>query len=302
MYDEKLIKRYQAWLTAERGMSQNTKIAYSSDIIRFLEFFSKENKLLDNIDVSDLHYYIASIHDLGISPRTQSRIISAIRSFYNFYKIEGRINSNPALVLEMPQIGKHLPEILTVAEIDSMIASICINDALGVRNRTIIELLYSCGLRVSELVNLSLGNLYLDEEYLVVKGKGNKERLVPMSSEAVHSVNEWIESYRYTITPKKGEEQIVFLNRRGKRLTRNMIFLLIKQAAEQSGIQKNISPHTLRHSFATHLLDGGAGLNAIQQMLGHSSISTTEIYLHIDRSQLREQILNFHPRNQRTLK
>ena len=291
------MKRYGAWVLAERGMAENTRLSYISDITKFLEYLDLENKQPENIEINDLHQFIAQIHDLGISTRTQARLISAIRSFYTFLKMEGRIATNPALLIEQPKIGFHLPEVLSVEEIDNMINSCDENDILELRNRTMLEMLYSCGLRVSELVNLEIGNLYLDEGFVLIKGKGSKERLIPISSTAKEAIQDWINNYRPQFPVKKGEEHVVFLNRRGKRLTRNMVFLVIKQLAAKVGITKNISPHTFRHSFATHLLDGGAGLHAIQQMLGHESISTTEIYLHIDRSQLREQILAYHPRN-----
>lgn len=293
----KIFESYGAWLLAERGMSGNTCTSYISDIKRFLEYLETENKNVEEVVIDDLHGFIAQIHDLGISPRSQARMISAIRSFYNFMKMEGRMDSNPALLLELPRLGLHLPEILTVEEIDAMIEVSDCSDILGRRNRAIIELLYSCGLRVSELVNLRMENIYLDEGFMMVKGKGNKDRLIPMSATAVSALSGWLSSDRMELPVQAKDKDTVFLNRRGAKLTRNMVFIIVKRLAELAGIRKNISPHTLRHSFATHLLDGGASLYAIQQMLGHSSISTTEIYLHVDRSKLREQILEFHPRN-----
>lgn len=297
MDDSRLLKSYNAWLLAERGMTDNTCMSYSSDVEKLLAFFNEENKNVIDAEIDDLQGFVASVHDLGVSARTQARIISAIRSFFTFLKIEGLKKTNPALLLELPRIGFHLPEVLSVEEIDAMIAACDTTELLGRRNLAMIEVLYSCGLRVSELVNLQLGNLYLDEGFLLIRGKGNKERLVPISHTAIKALTEWITLDRPEIPARTGHEQIVFLNRRGSSLTRNMVYLIAKQLAEAAGITKSISPHTLRHSFATHLLDGGAGLHAIQQMLGHSSIATTELYLHIDRSQLREQILAYHPRN-----
>lgn len=278
-------------------MTQNTCISYIFDVTKFLVYLEDINKDPEKIELDDLHYFIAQMHDLGISPRTQARLISAIRSFYTFLKMEGRITNNPALLLELPRIGLHLPEVLTIEEIDLMISNCDASDLLGRRNAAIIEVLYSCGLRVSELVNLQTGNLYLDQDFIIIKGKGQKERLIPISTKAKKALEDWLLEDRPELPEKPGESHTVFLNRRGGRLTRNMIFIIIKDLAKKAEIKKNISPHTLRHSFATHLLDGGAGLHAIQQMLGHESIATTEIYLHIDRSQLREQILSFHPRN-----
>lgn len=294
---ERILKSYKAWLIAERGLAENTLSSYTSDIDKLIEFFQQENKPIESLEIDDLQAFVAAVHDLGVSPRSQARIISGLRSFFTFLKIEGLKATNPALLLEQPRIGFHLPEVLSVEEVDAMLAACDRGDLLGRRNHAMIELLYSCGLRVSELVSLQLGNLFLEEGFLIVKGKGSKERLVPMSHSAVEALREWIVSDRPQIPSKPGQEQTVFLNRRGSSLTRNMVFIIVKQLAETAGINKTISPHTLRHSFATHLLDGGAGLHAIQQMLGHSSIATTELYLHIDRSQLRDQILTFHPRN-----
>lgn len=293
----KILQSYGAWLLAERGMTENTLTSYISDIKRFIEYVELNGLELKSVTIDNLHDYISGIHDLGISARSQARIISSLRSFYNFLKIEGKIDANPALLLELPRLGLHLPEVLSIEEIDAMIAASDPSDVLGRRNRVIIEMLYSCGLRVSELVNLQLENLYLDEGFITVKGKGNKERLIPMSSTAVNAVREWLAEDRVDFPVQPKERETVFLNRRGGRLTRNMVFIIVRNLAESAGVKKTISPHTLRHSFATHLLDGGASLHVIQQMLGHSSISTTEIYLHVDRSKLRDQILLFHPRN-----
>ena len=237
------------------------------------------------------------LQDVGIQPRSQARIISGIKGFYKFLRLEGYMDSDPTELLPTPKIGRHLPEVLTIAEIDSMIAAIDMSKPEGQRNRAIIETLYGCGLRVSELVSLRLSQLFLEERYVVVLGKGNKQRLVPISPVAIEQIALYLEQTRSRQVAQRGSEDILFLNRRGAMLTRQMIFHIIKQLCELAGVRKVISPHTLRHSFATHLLEGGANLRAIQQMLGHESITTTEIYVHIDRSRLRDEILAHHPRN-----
>lgn len=294
---DRMLRNFGAWLTAEKGMAENTHTAYASDVTKLMEFLDGRDKEVTSVTPSDLHEFIAAMHDLGISPRTQARIISSLRAFFTFLKIEGRAMSNPAALLEMPHIGEHLPEILTLQEIDGMIAACDTSDILGRRNAAIIELLYSCGLRVSELVNLPLSAIYLDEEFLLVQGKGSKQRFVPMSPSARKAIVDWITIDRGTLIAGPKDPGTLFLNRRGQPLTRVMIFYIVRQLALQAGVVKKISPHTLRHSFATHLLEGGAPLNAIQMMLGHTSIATTEIYLHIDRTELRRQILAFHPAN-----
>lgn len=240
---------------------------------------------------------MAQIHDLGIAVRSQARLVSGIKQFFHYLRVEGYIETDPSELLEVPRIGRHLPEVLSVEEIDRMIAAIDLSTPEGIRNRAIIETMYGCGLRVSELVNLEISKVYLQEQYLLVDGKGNKQRIVPMSEAAVERILEYMREARSGIEVKPGEENILFLNRRGSRLTRQMIFTVIRRLALQADIRKTISPHTLRHSFATHLLEGGANLRAIQQMLGHESISTTEIYLHLNPTLLRSQILLHHPRN-----
>ena len=250
---------------------------------------------LGDVTLDTLHNFAADLHDLGISPRSQARIVSGVKSFFKFLKNQQFIEHNPARMLENPQVGLHLPEVLTVAEIDAMLAAIDLATPEGQRNRAIVETLYSCGLRVSELVNLEIGKVFVDEGYVIVTGKGSKERVVPISESALREISAWMD-HRADIDIKPGEEQMLFVSRRGKRLTRVMIFYIIKRLAELASIRKEISPHTLRHSFATHLLEGGANLRAIQQMLGHESIATTELYLHLDRSHLREEILLHHPR------
>lgn len=285
-----------AYLMLERGLSENTRQCYLDDVKKLINYLNSNNLELKDITLDTLHNFIAELHDLGISSRSQARIISGIKSFFRFLKLENHIDNNPSLLLESPRIGRKLPEVLSIEEIDEMISCIDLSTNEGQRNRAIIETLYSCGLRVSELINLEINKIFLEEEYIVIKGKGNKERIVPISTVAIHEIMLYLEDRKH-LDIKPGEENILFLNRRGRRLTRVMIFYIIKRLAELAGIRKEISPHTLRHSFATHLLEGGANLRAIQQMLGHESISTTEIYIHIDRTRLREEILTFHPRN-----
>ncbi len=291
-----LLDAYQAYLMLERGLSDNTRAGYCTDTNKFLNYLSDNLITLHDVTLEHLQNFAAALYDLGVSPRSQARIISGVKSFFRFLSIEGYIDENPSLLLENPHLGKNLPEVLTVEEIDAMIAAIDLGSAEGQRNRAIMEMLYGCGLRVSELVNLNMSKVFFDEQYVVVVGKGNKERIVPMSPTAIAEIKDYLPQ-RALLDIKPGEDHILFLNRRGHRLTRVMIFYIIKRLAELAGIRKEISPHTLRHSFATHLLEGGANLRAIQQMLGHKSIVTTEIYIHIDRSRLRQEILRYHPRN-----
>lgn len=293
-----VLKQYSAYLLLERGLSENTRLGYMCDVEKLLSYLNDYNIDLNEVTLDTLHNFIADLHDLGISSRSQARIISGIKSFFRFLKLENKIDNNPASLLETPKVGRKLPEVLTVEEIDEMISFIDMSQNEGQRNRAIVETLYGCGLRVSELINLEINKVFLQEEYIVVKGKGSKERLVPISPVAIHEIKLYLED-RKKLKIKPGEENILFLNRRGRRLTRVMIFYIIKELAKLAGIRKEISPHTLRHSFATHLLEGGANLRAIQQMLGHESIATTEIYIHIDRTRLREEILTYHPRNQK---
>lgn len=291
----KLLDSYDAYLLLERGMSDNTRAAYRSDVEKLVCYLADGSTTLGDVTLDTLHNFAADLHDLGISPRSQARIVSGVKSFFKFLKNQQFIEHNPARMLENPQVGLHLPEVLTVAEIDAMLDAIDLATPEGQRNRAIVETLYSCGLRVSELVNLEIGKVFVDEGYVIVTGKGSKERVVPISESALREISAWMD-HRADIDIKPGEEQMLFVSRRGKRLTRVMIFYIIKRLAELAGIRKEISPHTLRHSFATHLLEGGANLRAIQQMLGHESIATTELYLHLDRSHLREEILQHHPR------
>lgn len=291
-----LAAHYQAFLTLERGLSENTRQCYLSDIDRLNAWLTEMGLTPCSADFDALQGFIVDLHDLGISPRSQARMISGIKSFYRYLKLEKIIETNPSLLIESPHVGRKLPEVLSVDEIDAMIDAIDMTKPEGRRNKAIIETLYGCGLRVSELVGLEFSNLNFEDEMLIVTGKGNKQRLVPMSGTSISRIKEWLPD-RDQLDIKRGEESYVFLNRRGHRLTRVMIFYIVRELAALAGVKKPISPHTLRHSFATHLLEGGANLRAIQQMLGHESIATTELYLHLDKSHLREEILCHHPRN-----
>ena len=274
-------QRLLAHLTLEKGMSANTAQAYSDDVDKLVRYFADAGVGIEHATTDDLERFVCTLQDVGIQPRSQARIISGVKGFYKFLRMEGYMDNDPTELLLTPRIGRHLPEVLTVEEIDRMIDCIDMSKAEGQRNRAIIETLYGCGLRVSELVTLKLSQLYVDERYLVIQGKGNKQRIVPISPVAIEQIALYLEQTRSRQVAQRGNEDILFLNRRGAMLTRQMIFLIVKQLCELAGIRKVISPHTLRHSFATHLLEGGANLRAIQQMLGHESITTTEIYVHI---------------------
>ena len=293
-----IVRAYQRYLKLQRGYSPNTLDAYVRDLQKLLDYLGQEGKHPLEVELTDLQHFAAGLHDIGIHPRSQCRILSGVRSFYRFLQLDGYRDDDPTELLESPVLGHHLPEVLTPDEVDALEASIDLSKWEGHRNRAIIEVLFSCGLRVSELVNLKLTNLYKEEQYVRVMGKGSKERLVPISPKALKELELWFYD-RNHMTIKPGEEDYVFLNRRGAHLTRTMILIMIKQQAVEAGITKTISPHTLRHSFATALLEGGADLRAIQVMLGHENIGTTEIYTHIDMSTLRKQILEHHPRNMR---
>lgn len=293
---EKMIAMFDAWLSMEKGLSANTVEAYNDDILKLLKYIADRHRCPEEIEEADLHEFLATLYDLGISARTQARIISGIRSFFSFLKITGKVKDNPAALLKMPKLGKHFPDILTVEEIDAMEAAIDVFTYEGCRNRAIVEVMYSCGLRVSEVVSLRISNLFLQEEYIMVDGKGSKQRLVPISETAITLIRDYL-AVRGDVNVKSDAEDILFLNRRGSGMSRVMIFYIVKDLCEQCGIHKNISPHSLRHSFATHMLEGGANIRAIQQLLGHESISTTEIYVHIDCSYLRREVVNCHPRS-----
>ena len=290
-------QRFLGHLTLEKGMSANTAQAYSDDVDKLVRYFADAGVGIEHATTDDLERFVCTLQDVGIQPRSQARIISGVKGFYKFLRMEGYMDNDPTELLLTPKIGRHLPEVLTVEEIDRMIDCIDMSKAEGQRNRAIIETLYGCGLRVSELVTLQLSQLFIEEGYVVIQGKGNKQRLVPISPVAIEQITLYLEQTRSHQVAKRGSEDILFLNRRGAMLTRQMIFHIVKQLCELAGIRKVISPHTLRHSFATHLLEGGANLRAIQQMLGHESITTTEIYVHIDRTRLRDEILQHHPRN-----
>ncbi|MBQ9223136.1 MAG: site-specific tyrosine recombinase XerD [Prevotella sp.] len=294
--DIKMVRAYLRYLKLQRNFTPNTVDAYERDLQKLLTYLDGEKIKPENVELEDLQHFAASLHDIGVTARSQCRILSGIRSFYKFLVTDGYIQDDPTELLESPQLGDHLPEVLSVEEIDMIESAIDLSKWEGHRNKAIIEVLFSCGLRVSELTNLKLSNLYLDEEYVRVEGKGRKERLVPISQKAIKELGYWFDDRRL-MNIKKGEEDYVFLNRRGAHLTRTMILIMVKKYAEEAGIKKTISPHTFRHSFATALLEGGADLRVIQAMLGHESIGTTEIYTHIDTHTLREAILEHHPRN-----
>ena len=293
---QNLIKGYSRYMKLQRNFSANTLAAYANDIGKLLAFLEAEDKDPVTAQLSDLQAFAASLHDIGICPRSQCRILSGVRTFYHYLLVDGYVDNDPTELLESPRIGEHLPEVLTLEEVDRLQQAIDLSKWEGQRNKAIIEVLYSCGLRVSELVTLKLSDLYLDEQFLRVTGKGQKTRLVPISPVAIKQLQLWFVD-RNAMNIKPGEEDYVFLNRRGAHLTRTMILIMIKRLGQEAGIAKTISPHTLRHSFATSLLEGGADLRSIQAMLGHESIGTTEIYTHISTTTLREEILNHHPRN-----
>lgn len=296
--NDKIIIRYRQYLKLEKSLSGNTVGAYLSDLEKLLKYLAAEEKDFRDVTLDDLETFSAGLRDLGIQPRSQARILSGIRSFYHFLVMEDYITQDPSELLESPQTGKHLPDVMTVEEIDTLIGAIDRTSREGQRNRAILETLYSCGLRVSELCALRLSDLYLDEGFIKVEGKGNKQRLVPISPKAVKELRNYFPDRNEGLI-KPGYEDYVFISRFGKNISRIMVFHIIKELAGMTGIKKTISPHTFRHSFATHLLEGGANLRAIQCMLGHESIGTTEIYTHIDRNRLREEIIGHHPRNQR---
>ena len=293
-----ILTKYKQYLRLEKSLSPKTVEAYFTDLEKLLNFLSDENLHCFDVKLEHLELFCAKLHDIGIHPRSQARILSGIRSFYHYLIIEDHIQNDPTELLESPKTGLHLPEVLSLEEIDSLIGNIDRSTAEGQRNRAILETLYSCGLRVSELCNLKLSDLYLKEGFIKVEGKGNKQRLVPISQRGINELkNYFIDRNLQAIKP--GYEDYVFISKRGKNISRIMVFHIIKGLAENIGLQKNISPHTFRHSFATHLLEGGCNLRAIQCMLGHESIATTEIYTHIDRNMLRSEIIEHHPRNRK---
>lgn len=292
-----LLRGYHDYLKLEKSLSRNTIEAYTNDLEKLLNYLEDIKRGILNVTLQDLETFMASLVDIGISARSQMRIISGVRSFYKYLVMEEYLKQDPTELLEAPKLGRHLPEVLTVDEIDEIESRIDLSKPEGTRNHAIIEVLYSCGLRVSELCNLTMSDLYLNEGFIRVTGKGNKQRLVPISGRAIHELDNWFAD-RCHIEPKKGHEDYVFLSfRLKKKLSRISIFHFIKQLVAEAGIRKVVSPHTFRHSFATHLLEGGANLRAIQEMLGHAYIDTTEIYTHISQQALRKEILEHHPRN-----
>lgn len=291
-----IIRKYQQYLKLEKSLSPNTLDAYETDLEKLLRFLEGEKKGVLDVTLDDLQRFASGLHDIGIHPRSQARILSGIKSFFHFLVMADYLEGDPSELLEGPKIGFKLPEVLTIEEIDRIIDAVDLSKNEGQRNRAILETLYSCGLRVSELCNLKISDLYLAEGFIKVEGKGSKQRLVPISPRAIKEIEHWfIDRNQGKI--KSGFEDYVFLARWGNNISRIMVFHMIKELAEKAGIKKNISPHTFRHSFATHLLEGGANLRAIQSMLGHESIATTEIYTHIDRNTLRSEIIEHHPRN-----
>jgi integrase/recombinase XerD len=294
-----IIKGFQAYLKLERSVSANTSVAYVRDVALLESFLESElgGKSLNQVDFSDLKEFIAWIHGRGMSASSQARILSGIKTFFHFLVLEGLLSDNPTTLLESPKLSRKLPDTLSIHEINSLIDAIDLSKPEGMRNKAILEMLYGCGLRVSEVIDLKISNLFLDIELVKILGKGNKERLVPIGSEAAKFLQIWLQEVRVHLKIKPGQEDWVFLNNRGSSLSRVMVFLIIKGLATKIGIKKTISPHTFRHSFATHLLEGGADLRAVQEMLGHESITTTEIYTHLDRDYLKSTILQYHPRS-----
>lgn len=295
---ENIKRRFLRYLKLQRGMSVNTLDAYERDVNKLLDFLWGNQIHVLDARLEDLQHFAAGLHDIGIGPRSQCRILSGVRSFYRYLVMDGYLEQDPSELLESPVLGEHLPEFLTPEEVDLLKDKVDLSKPEGHRNRAIIEVLFSCGLRVSELVTLRWSQLFQQEHYLRIMGKGSKERLVPISDCALKEIDNY-RSWRSMLDVKPGEEDYIFLNRRGAHLTRTMVLIMLKRLAEEAGIQKTISPHTLRHSFATALLEGGADLRVIQALLGHESIGTTEIYVHISTQTLRETVLNHHPRNMR---
>jgi integrase/recombinase XerD len=297
---EEATKDFRNYLKIERSLSENSVEAYDDDLTKLKHFFESTGKsiLPEEVKHSDLQDFLVWINELGMSARSQGRILSGLRTFYKYLLIDDVIDNDPTNLIESPRIGRKLPTVLNIQEIDALLSSIDMSKPEGRRNHAMLETLYSCGLRVSELIELRLSNLYFDMGFIKVVGKGDKERLVPISEKAMNEIKNYMPD-RHSLLDKidKESENIVFLNNRGHKLTRVMIFIIIKRLAETIGLKKNISPHTLRHSFASHLVEGGADLRAVQEMLGHESILTTEIYTHLDREYLRDAIIRFHPRS-----
>lgn len=291
---DKILQDYEAHIILEKGLSSNTAAAYRNDVVHLVGYLTERELSVVDIEPDHLHEFLTLLHEMGISPRSQNRILSGIKSFFKFLRLEGYIEEDPSELIESAKLGRELPEVLSIEEIDSMIAAIPADKDESLRNHAIIETLYGSGLRVSELIDARISRLDLQEGLILVEGKGSKQRIVPLSPVAISLIADYL-LQRQLIDVKPEGNDILFLNRRGRPLTRQMIFIMIRDLAALAGIRKSVSPHTLRHSFATHLLEGGANLRAIQEMLGHESISTTELYLHLDRSRLRRELLDHHP-------
>lgn len=299
MVKENIEKKYKNYLLLERSLSPNSIEAYMADLAKLSDFLENEDLKVESVTLDNLQQFVAQLYDLGINARSVARIISGIKSFYNFLALDGYIQTDPTELLETPKIGLKLPTVLSLNEIESLMSVIDLSVKEGQRNRAILETLYSCGLRISELTKLKFSDLFFDEGFIKVEGKGSKQRLVPISHTAINEINKYL-YYRREMKIKKGNEDVLFLSNRGTPISRIMVFHFIKEYADRAGIKKTISPHTFRHSFATHLLEGGANIRAIQLMLGHEKITTTEIYTHMDREYLRQEIIEHHPRNKRS--
>ena len=291
------ITEFVSFLKIEKGLSSNSIIAYQNDVEKLASYCQEQKINIKEVEYTHLKSFVTELYDLGLSARSQARIISGIKQFFSYLLLENLITQDPSSLLEQPKLGRKLPEVLSIEEVDLLIGAVNLNSHEGSRNRAMLEVLYSCGLRVSELVNLKFTDLFYDEGFVRVIGKGNKERLVPLSESVEVEISTYQEKMRSKLDVKDGHENFIFLNRRGRQLTRVMVFIIIKDLAAKINLTKSISPHTFRHSFATHLIEGGANLRAIQEMLGHESIITTEIYTHLDQSFLKEAILSYHPRN-----
>ena len=300
MVKENIEKKYRNYLLLEKSLSPNSIEAYMTDLAKLSDFLGNEDIKVENVTLDNLQQFIAQLYDLGINARSVARIISGIKSFYNFLVLDGYMQTDPTELLETPKIGLKLPTVLSLNEIESLMSAIDLSVKEGQRNRAILETLYSCGLRISELTKLRFSDLFFDEGFIKVEGKGSKQRLVPISHTAINEINKYL-YHRHEMKIKKGNEDILFLSNRGTPISRVMVFHFIKEYANSAGIKKTISPHTFWHSFATHLLEGGANIRAIQLMLGHEKITTTEIYTHMDREYLRQEIIEHHPRNKKLI-
>ena len=296
--EDNIVRKYKNYLLLEKSLSPNSIDAYMTDLAKLSGFLQNENLKVEDVTLDNLQQFVAQLYDIGINARSVARIISGIKSFYDFLVLDGYMQNDPTELLDSPKIGLKLPTVLALDEIEKLMSVIDLSTKEGQRNRAILETLYSCGLRISELTSLKFSDLFFDEGFIKVQGKGSKQRLVPISHTAINEIEKYL-IYRKEINVKKGSEDALFLSNRGTAISRIMIFHFIKEYAMQAGIKKTISPHTFRHSFATHLLEGGANIRAIQLMLGHEKITTTEIYTHMDREYLRQEIIEHHPRNRR---